>query len=361
MKKIDISVIIPMYNAEKYMVSCIKQLLAQSSEELALEVIVVDDCSKDGSVAVVSEAFAEDKRVRLFKQEKNGGPGAARNRGIREAKGEYITFLDSDDGLRSGAYEQMLKTARRYSADVVHVTGGLMPVVDDIPDDINRLTEDEVYHFTMDEGDGKPEGLITEDIAERLSLWLSHRFHWAIWNKLYRREFIREKELAFSDMKLAEDQVFCFNCLMNAENYAVLPGEWYIYRIGGDSLCRGKKTPEFMVKVLESMAGVQKALQDGTKQLDFFAENDILRDISSFVIEGLIQGFALPTLRDVGKEELQKNRMVNEAFDRLFGENANLLRKLFYDAQVQIPEGETFFEMTNHPAFWKALKEKKEC
>ena len=109
MSKIDISVIIPMYNAKKYIFSCVENILKAEEYGLSLEVIIVNDCSKDDAMDILMERYSGDERVVLINQEKNAGPGEARNRGIEEARGEYITFVDSDDGLRTDAYDKMLK------------------------------------------------------------------------------------------------------------------------------------------------------------------------------------------------------------------------------------------------------------
>lgn len=361
MSKIDISVIIPMYNAKKYIFSCVENILKAEEYGLSLEVIIVNDCSKDDAMDILMERYSGDERVVLINQEKNAGPGKARNRGIEEARGEYITFVDSDDGLRTDAYDKMLKTARAMDADVVHVTGGLMPVTSDIPDDINLLTEDDVYHFTMDQGEKiAEETLLTSDIAKRIELWLNHGLHWAIWNKLYRREFIISHNLKFSDMKLAEDQSFCFGCLVNADKYVILPGEWYIYRISGDSLSRGKKSPEFMIKVLESEALIWDTIYSYVKDNEFAQSNlKLVREAAAYIIKCVDDGFAVPTVRDVGLDALKECESVNNAFAEFFGNNAELMKWQFYKAHEKVLDEETFFEKSNNPLFWKAIKEKR--
>lgn len=90
-----VSVVIPMYNSSSYITPTIKSALNQTYKNI--EVLVVDDCSKDNSVEVVNNLAKADPRLRCIPQEKNQGAAVARNRGIKEAKGQYIAFLDSDD------------------------------------------------------------------------------------------------------------------------------------------------------------------------------------------------------------------------------------------------------------------------
>lgn len=90
-----VSVVIPMYNSGKYITPTIMSALSQTYQNI--EVLVIDDCSKDNSIEVVEGLSKKDARVRCIPQEKNGGAAVARNRGLKEAKGRYIAFLDSDD------------------------------------------------------------------------------------------------------------------------------------------------------------------------------------------------------------------------------------------------------------------------
>ena len=94
MKEISVSVIVPVYNTEKYLEQCLNSILGQTLQEI--EVICVDDGSTDGSVQMIERMSLEDERLVLLKQ-KNAGGGAARNLGMEKAKGKYLMFLDSDD------------------------------------------------------------------------------------------------------------------------------------------------------------------------------------------------------------------------------------------------------------------------
>lgn len=103
-KKPLISVVVPVYNVEKYLPKCLDSLLAQTWQEL--EIIVVDDGSPDNSWDIMQEYARRDSRVRLIRQ-KNGGLSAARNAGVEAARGEWIGFLDSDDYVAPEMYERL--------------------------------------------------------------------------------------------------------------------------------------------------------------------------------------------------------------------------------------------------------------
>lgn len=113
-----VSVVIPMYNSGKYITPTIQSVLCQTYNNL--EVLVVDDCSKDNSIEVVEGLAKNDARIRCIPQEKNGGAAVARNRGIREAKGRYIAFLDSDDLWTPDKIEKQLALMKEKNAVFVY-------------------------------------------------------------------------------------------------------------------------------------------------------------------------------------------------------------------------------------------------
>lgn len=111
-----ISVIVPVYNVAAYLPQCIESILGQDYEKL--EVLLVDDGSRDESGAICDRYAALDSRIRVIHQ-KNGGAAAAKNAGLRVATGEYLSFLDSDDYLEPGTYRYMADILKSYGADVV--------------------------------------------------------------------------------------------------------------------------------------------------------------------------------------------------------------------------------------------------
>ena len=115
-----LTTIIPVHNAEKYITATLDSVLQQdlgNPEEL--EVICVDDASTDASVALIKDYQQKDSRIRLFLNEKTRFAGACRNKGIEEAHGDYLHFLDADDLVEKGAYQKYLSIAEQADADMV--------------------------------------------------------------------------------------------------------------------------------------------------------------------------------------------------------------------------------------------------
>ena len=352
-----LSVIIPMYNTAEYIVSCITDLLSQEVD--GLEVIVVNDCSTDNGMELCRERFAGNENVRLIDQPRNMGPGVARNTGIRVARGRYVTFVDSDDAVRPGAYKAMLDAAVKANADVLHVTGVLMQTVDAAPVNMNDLTEDETFRVTLDEGPKITSlTLLPGDMEQRLTKWLSHEIHWAIWNKLYRRDFLLENNILFGRMRLAEDQVFCFHCLCRADRYAVLPGEWYLYRLGAPSSSRGGKKPAFLVKALRAQLDMPECMDRATDGTEYFSAHPEKKAAAvKYVFDVLENGFVIPAVRDIGPDVLKSDVGLRNMFVEYFGKNSSFAENEFLLAHADIPDGDSVYDMITSPAFWRKMKE----
>ncbi len=110
-----VSIIIPVYNVEKYLKECLNSVVNQTLKEI--EIICVDDGSTDNSLSILEEYAKKDNRINLLKQE-NSGAGAARNKGLDSARGEYIYFLDSDDFLELNAIEILYNQIAKNQADI---------------------------------------------------------------------------------------------------------------------------------------------------------------------------------------------------------------------------------------------------
>lgn len=114
----------PAYNAEKYIEAAIRSVLRQTWTEF--ELLVIDDCSRDSTAEIAERLAAEDGRITLLRNAENAGVSASRNRGVREARGEWIAFLDSDDLWREDKLERQLELQRRAEADLIYSGAGCL-------------------------------------------------------------------------------------------------------------------------------------------------------------------------------------------------------------------------------------------
>jgi len=188
-----VSIVIPIYNAEKYLVQCIESIINQTYKDL--EIICVDDGSTDSSADIVKDFIKDDNRIKLI-QQKNLYAGVARNRGMDAAHGEYIMFLDADDFIEPLTLEYMVKKAEATKADIVICQ---VNEYSELSGEI-RLHESSVklnYIPSREVFSGR-------DIPDRILLITPG---W-IWDKLYRRDFLKGENIRFQNTKVANDEAF---------------------------------------------------------------------------------------------------------------------------------------------------------
>ncbi len=219
-----ISVIIPMYNVEKYVGECLDSLLAQTFQDF--EVIVVDDKSSDNSPEIVDgykERFSG--RLKLIRSQKNsGGCAVPRNIGFGFAHGKYIFFLDADDLITKTAFEELYKIAEDFQADVVHCEQRY-----DFFDSTKDFSKLKPKTFQRGKLVTKPT-LETDDITKRISDFHEVRYLWYAWNKLIRREFLTENHIENPEVTNIEDMLFTCYLVACADRYVRVPNIVNFYR-----------------------------------------------------------------------------------------------------------------------------------
>ena len=194
--KPQISVIIPVYNAEKTIAKCIDSVIAQTYQDF--EILLIDDGSKDDSDSVCQSYAMQDKRIRYIHKE-NGGVSTARNLGIDEAKGQYVTFLDSDDWFETHTLEVLISNARRYDADLVIPRTRMVFCKTNGEFEKNAYNDDD-YNLVV----------AKNELAKNFEK-LTHT--WALYStcgRLFNRQILVKENVRFDiNVKVLED--FCFN------------------------------------------------------------------------------------------------------------------------------------------------------
>lgn len=216
---VKVSVVVPVYNSAPYLGQCLDSIVGQSLADI--EIICVDDGSTDESPAILEGYAAKDPRLKVIHQQ-NQFAGVARNRGLSKAAGKYVIFFDSDDYMASDALEKMYARCEQDDADICVCAGKRyfekLDLTVDAPGylEVKRLPEampfnrfsnaDHIFSFTT---------IMT-------------------WNKMYRAAFLREHELAYSDMRNGEDVEISALALWLAERITVVRDALVFYRIDRD-------------------------------------------------------------------------------------------------------------------------------
>ena len=205
-----ISIIIPVFNAEEYLETCLDSVINQTLTDI--EVIAIDDCSTDNSLSILNKYATKYPNIKVYHNEKNIGQGATRNRGISLSSGEYIGFVDSDDYINPHMYEDM------YNETIIHnkpaiVSTGVTFVKDD------RYAKSDLSFIGRQKGRKidffkNPDAICDESPA--------------VWNKIFRSDFI--KGFPFLETRLWEDVAFTFSKLLEASEVINLSNTNYFYR-----------------------------------------------------------------------------------------------------------------------------------
>lgn len=241
-KGCKISVIIPVYNAEKLVEKCIKSIISQSYNNL--EIIVVDDGSTDTTKEIIESIAMNDKRV-IYIHQKNSGVSAARNAGIERSSGELITFVDADDWLEIDALEKMYLA---MEPQIGFVCCGTF---------IHNTNKIETYSVGKDTK-------LTKD--ETLDLLYSDSFvRPVVWGKLYKAEMIRGKLLFDVKIAHAEDIKFVSDFVLNTKRNVLLNYCGYHYFMDNENsamhqLCNNK-TSLFKEKWISSWSAYEQMEQ----------------------------------------------------------------------------------------------------
>lgn len=235
-----ISIIVPIYNTEKYLEECLDSILRQSMRDI--EVICINDGSTDSSAQLCDAIMARDKRVVVVHKE-NGGLSSARNTGIEHAKGQYILFVDSDDWISPFLCQQIYDKAIETDADLIQF----------------------FYQEELRDGCNKPPRVseISEVSYETAYDKLSIAFNSGpmVWKFLWKTDLIRQNRLYFTDKILYEDFEYTAKGALLANRIAIVPQFLYHYRQRTSSISFGnsykKKVEGFMVSINKALVFAQ--------------------------------------------------------------------------------------------------------
>lgn len=218
-----VSVIVPVYNAEKYLRECVERIVAQTLQDI--EIIFVDDGSTDGSLSIIQEYAKKDNRIQIVKGEHRGG-GAARNLGLEKATGDYLAFFDSDDLMELEMLEKAYNQAEKETADVTVFSVRFWH-------EATGAVTDEVC------------GLRVENLPERetfcykdMKQYIFNSFHNWPWNKLFRRAFIMEHGIRFQEIMRTNDLLFTAKALILAERITTVREYLAMYRVRLTDSCQ---------------------------------------------------------------------------------------------------------------------------
>lgn len=269
-----VSVIVPLYNVQNYVGDCIQSLRTQTCSDF--EAICIDDCSTDHSLAVAKRAAHSDPRFRFLSMPHNSGVSAVRNEGIRQAQGDYLMFVDSDDIVRGDAVEAASTLAVEEDLDDLYYTAASYCESDEVA---AIHCEDTIHRTDCHEVMTGPE----------LFMWFrTHHEFWAPAQlHMVRRQFILDNDLFFYEGILHEDELYTAQTLAHAQRATYLNEQLYLRRFRKNSIMTSKKTIANIIGVFRVTQEMQKFIFDNADRYeDDFLESytqrlTFLRDLAA--------------------------------------------------------------------------------
>ena len=284
-----ISVIVPVYNVERYIRQCVESILEQTYADL--EIILVDDGSTDGSGSICDEYKLKDNRVVVI-HKCNGGLSEARNAGLDIARGEYIGFVDSDDYIEPDMYEVLYKNCERYAADLA------------------------AARFVKFNTQGEVRKNFTENIEvfsreEMLRLFIvgdrRYEITMSVWDRLYKRELI--SDLRFPVGKCYEDIVFSTKVIEKSKINVYIDRALYHYRLREDSIS-GEDFNDYNRAPLRIITDLIPELERRILFLDEKGEKELADECRYQYIDNMFKYLTL-FKRDSNTDEILKNKISN--------------------------------------------------
>ena len=273
-----VSVIVPIYNVEKYLEKCINSLLSQTLEDI--QIILVNDGSKDNSGNIAKECEKNNKNRIIYVEKENGGLSDARNYGLKYATGDFIAFLDSDDYIEKNAYEEMYNKAIEENADYVEC--------DFIWEFPNKIRVDKQYPY--------------KNKKEMLSF-----VRVVAWNKLIKRQLITDNNLEFPKGLRYEDVEFTYKLIpfINKFAYVDKPFIHYVQREGSIANVQNERTAEIFT-VLNNV-------------IEFYKKNNIYEEYRNELEYNYARYLLCSSLKRMCKikDKTIREKLLTESWERL--------------------------------------------
>lgn len=273
-----VSVIVPIYNVEKYLEKCINSLLSQTLEDI--QIILVNDGSKDNSGNIAKECEKNNKNRIIYVEKENGGLSDARNYGLKYATGDFIAFLDSDDYIEKNAYEKMYNKAIEENADYVEC--------DFLWEFPNKIRVDKQYPY--------------KNKKEMLSF-----VRVVAWNKLIKRQLIIDNNLEFPKGLRYEDVEFTYKLIpfINKFAYVDKPFIHYVQREGSIANVQNERTAEIF-NVLDNV-------------IEFYKKNNIYEEYRNELEYNYARYLLCSSLKRMCKikDKTIREKLLTESWERL--------------------------------------------
>ncbi len=336
-----VSIVIPVYNAEKYLLECMQSALSQTYKNI--EVICVDDGSSDSSPDILKKLASDNPCVKIITQA-NAGGGAARNKGLDNAAGKYVYFLDSDDIAAPDLIEKTLARANECDADLVAFHG-------------YTFENDDVNTKKFKSGFNKNIVTNTENVVSYRNYpgTILSLVNVVPWNKLIRRDFLIQNNIRFLNLTTSDDVTFSALCNAYAEKIAFADNALLYYRVGHSGSVSTNSS-----NILNVRCAVE-AVEKRVAELPCAGE--IISSVRNFAVQNLCFGFmnytsdfTLPQVKEFYEyihlhfgDALLADLEVDELTDKRLFPLYQSIKKHTYDEMLKIKSRKITVSFTTYP------------
>ena len=324
-----VSIIVPVYNAEKMIGRCLDSILAQDYKDI--EAIVVDDGSKDSSFEIISEYAKKDERVIAIHKD-NSGVSSTRNLAISKATGDYIQFIDADDWLPFDSTKLLVRTIEEDKTDMVIA-------------DFYRVIDDK---YSRKGSIRKPGVYSIDEFADKMLLSPADFYYGVLWNKLYKKEIIDKYDIRMDEsISMSEDLIYNLQYFEHIEKLSVLKSPVYYYVKTEGSLVTQNVSVEKIVKQKTNVIPYYEHFYQTIFSEEEYESRKII--IKTFMVAVASDYLAIPIIEDTRSlkedslnylndekiaDELKFESLSVEVFDRLLDSLAKNNKLDLNDAKV---------------------------
>lgn len=318
-----VSIIVPIYNAEEYLDRSIQSLIKQTLEEI--EIILINDGSTDNGLNICERYAIQDKRIKII-DKINGGVSSARNKGIKEATGKYIAFMDADDYIDVDMYKSMYETIKQYDSDlcccgyIQQDKGCEIKKSNDIGKNI--ISEKEIQNEVIKNMIG----------SEKLGEEADSKFPRSLWTYLYKKEIIDKNDIKFEEnLPIGEDFLFNIRYMSNISNMAINNGCYYHYFINDGSAMQKYRDNwwqiyKILIKKIEMELEKTGKIDEYTYRLNCMKVNSFIGAIINETHRNNNKKYQdkIRILKEISRE-----KMIETALKEIKIDNLSILRKIW--------------------------------
>ena len=291
---IRLSIIIPFYNVEQYLAQCLDSVYHQDIPEEEYEVICVDDCSPDSSIAIVEEYTKNHTNIVIVRNQYNRKLGGARNAGMEVAKGNYVWFIDSDDFIEENCLKTLLTIAEKEDLEMLHFNYAEYPNAENP----TRRPQD-------------------TELMSGTDMWFDSNFIWfhdlvTAWRKLYKRQFLIDNNIQFAEHIMFEDNDYAIVAFANAQRVKHIALCAYHYRNNPNSITRVKYTSEhigYWLDLAHRLRVIEETFINENKDLRYRA---LLINFTRYTISNVLNMY--PKINVENKREAR--RVIHQKIDK---------------------------------------------